>query len=46
MDKTAVWADMVSDMTVDKTGTCTITMKSTGHESQGGRIKAETIYCI
>ena len=34
MDETAVWADMVSDMTVDKTGTCTITMKSTGHEKR------------
>ena len=32
MDETAVWADMVSDTTVDKTGTRTITMKSTGHE--------------
>ena len=32
MDETAVWADMVSDMTVDKTGARTITRKSTGHE--------------
>ena len=32
MDETPVWADMVSDMTVDKTGAPTITMKSTGHE--------------
>ena len=32
MDETPVWADMVSDTTVDKTGARTITMKSTGHE--------------
>ena len=32
MGKTAVWEDMVSDTTVDKTGALTITMKSTGHE--------------
>ena len=32
MDETPVWADIVSDTTVDKTGTLTITMKSTGHE--------------
>ena len=32
MDETAVWEDMVSDMTVDKTGARTITVKSTGHE--------------
>ena len=54
MDETGVWADMVSDTTVDKTGTRTITMKSTGHKmlclcmpnSQSGWIKAETIYYI
>ena len=32
MDETPVWADMVSDTTVDKTGARTITMKTTGHE--------------
>ena len=32
MDETPVWADMVSDTTVDKTDAPTITMKSTGHE--------------
>ena len=32
MDETAVWADMVSDTTVGKTGAPTITTKSTGHE--------------
>ena len=32
IDETIVWADMVSDTTVDKTGARTITMKLTGHE--------------
>jgi len=32
MDETPVWMDMVSDTTVDKTGSRTVTMKSTGHE--------------
>ena len=31
-DELTVWADMVSDTTVDKTGARTITTKSTGHE--------------
>ena len=32
MDETPVWADMVSNTTLEKTGTKTVTMKSTGHE--------------
>ena len=32
MDETAVWAGMVSDTTVDKTGAHRITIKSTGRE--------------
>ena len=32
MDETAVWADMVSDTTVNAKGAKTITMKSTGYE--------------
>ena len=32
MDETAVWCDMLSSTTVDKVGTKTISMKTTGHE--------------
>ena len=32
MDETAVWADMVSDTTVDKIGSKDIILKTTGHE--------------
>lgn len=32
MDETPVWSDMVSSSTVDKTGSKTVTLKSTGHE--------------
>ena len=32
MDESAVWADLVSDTTVEKTGARTVTMKSTGYE--------------
>ena len=32
MDETPVWSDMVSSTTLDKIGTKTITMKTTGHE--------------
>ena len=32
MDDAPVWSDMVSDTTVDKTGTCSVTMKSADHE--------------
>ena len=31
-DETTIWADMVSETTVDVTGTKTISMKTTGHE--------------
>ena len=32
IDETPVWADMVSNTTLEKTGTKTVTMKSSGHE--------------
>ena len=32
MDKTAVWSDMVEDVTVDTTGTKDVLLKSTGNE--------------
>ena len=32
MDETPIWADMVSDTTVDVTGRTTVTVKTTGHE--------------
>lgn len=32
MDETPVWADMVSETTVDVTGTKTVTVKTSGHE--------------
>ena len=32
MGKTPVWSDMVSDTTVDTTGTNTVTVKSTGYQ--------------
>ena len=32
MDEMPIWSDLVFDTTVDKTGACTITVKSTGHE--------------
>ena len=32
MDETPVWTDMVSSSTVEKTGSKTVTLKSTGHE--------------
>ena len=33
MDETVVWAEMLSDTTVNAKGAKTITMKSTGHEN-------------
>ena len=32
MDETAVWSDMVSATTVNKTGAKDVSLKSTGHE--------------
>ena len=32
MDETPVWSDMISDTTIDITGSKTVTVKSTGHE--------------
>lgn len=32
MDETAVWADMVTEATIKKTGRKKIALKSTGHE--------------
>ena len=32
MDETPVWSDMISDTTIDITGSKTVTAKSTGHE--------------
>ena len=32
MDETAVWNDMVSNTTVEKTGSKEVNMKSTGHD--------------
>ena len=34
MDETAVWKDMLSSTTVDKVGSKTISIKTTGHEKE------------
>ena len=40
MDETPVWNDMVSNTTVEKTGSKEVTMKSTGHD------KARVSVCL
>ena len=48
IDETPVWIDMLSDTTIDATGTKSVTVKTTGHEKsrvscgQGRRHKIET----
>ena len=32
MDETPVWTDMLSDTTIDVTGTKSVTVETTGHE--------------
>lgn len=34
MDETAVWKDMLSSTTVDKVGSKTVSIKTTGHEKE------------
>ena len=40
MDETAVWNDMISNTTVDKRGSHSVNLKSTGHE------KSKITFCL
>ena len=41
MDETPIWADMPSTTTIEERGTCTVPIRSTGHEKMCLCVKAD-----